>query len=87
MDVNGEPHPIGSKSPSLRGLWQRIKSSDATPEVSLPGVVRARSVLECNPGLRENVGDLLEKLSCNGSFDLLNRIGAMPKEKGLKVYQ
>merc|ERR1719161_1236655 len=81
-------------------LWQRIKSFDTAPEVSLAGVVRAlrglgkshgevvgelRSALECNPGLREGVGDLLDQLSRDGSVDLLTKLVAMLKDKGLKV--
>merc|ERR1719161_2229798 len=81
-------------------LWQRIKSFDTAPEVSLAGVVRAmrglgksngevvgelRSALECNLGLGEGVGDLLEELCRDGPVDLLNKLVAMLKDKGFKV--
>merc|ERR1719161_608040 len=81
-------------------LWQRIKSFDTAPEVSLAGVVRAmrglgkshgevvgelRSALECNRSLGEGVGDLLEELCRDGSVDLLSKLVAMLKDKGFKV--
>jgi len=83
-------------------LWQRVKSFDKPPLVSLPAVVQSlqalgkgcsevagelRSGLECNPSLSEGLDELLESLRRDGSADLADAVSSMLNEHAGKKRQ
>jgi pentatricopeptide repeat protein len=73
-------------------LWQRVKSFDKAPVVSLVSVVQSmealgkshsevcgelRSGLECNASLSDGLDELMESLRRNGSEDLCSSLSSM----------